>query len=270
VAAFVSVLRVPKAGSSEHEYEDAAAVLPVGEYTELLDRPVAVAVADGASESLLSRDWAHLLVENLTEHGAQDNRTLRDRAGFAAALAEASRRWAVWIADYPDRRAAAGRPVQWYELPKLERGAYATVLAARFEQVADISQSIWHAAALGDSCMFQVRGSDLLLAFPVGSAADFDNTPALVNSRGHETAIVMPQIKIETGVAESGDQFFLCTDAIAAWFLAQAEYGATPWEELYGFTRFGDNEGFLAWLTELRSDGRIRNDDVTVVHVDLG
>jgi hypothetical protein len=231
---------------------------------------VAVAVADGASESLLSRDWAHLLVENLTEHGGRDCRTLRDRAGFAAVLADTCRRWADWISDYPDRRAAAGRPIQWYEAPKLERGAYATVLAARFEEEAASRQSVWYAAALGDSCLFQVRGADLLLAFPVDSAADFDNSPALVNSRGHDAATLAPRIDVVTGVADSGDQFFLCTDAIAAWFLTEAEHGRAPWEELYDFTRSEDTEGFLVWLSELRADGRIRNDDVTVVHVDLG
>lgn len=270
MAAYVSVLRVPKAGSSEHECEDAAAVLPAGEITELLDWPVSVAVSDGASESLLARDWAHLLVDHLTALGSRDERALRDRSGFATALTEATARWAKWVAGYPDDRAAAGRPVQWYELPKLEKGAYATVLAARFEDGRLGQHSVWHAAALGDSCMFQVRGSALLLAFPIDSSADFDNSPGLVNSRGHDRETLAARVDLMAGSAEFGDQFFLCTDALAAWFLAEAEQGGTPWQQLYDFTCLGDTTGFAAWLTKLRDGGRIRNDDVTVVHVDLG
>ncbi len=270
MAAWVSVLRVPKAGSSEDECEDAAAVLPTSGAADWVEWPVSVVVADGASESLLAKDWAQHLVHSLVDLGGQDARTVRDRVGFAEAIAQASRHWSDWIAEYPDRRLAAGRPVQWYEVPKLEKGAYATVLAARFEDGSVGQRSVWCAAALGDSCLFQVRGDELLLAFPIMSAADFDSTPALVNSRGHDQTILATRVDLADGDAKFGDQFFLCTDALSAWFLGEVERGGAPWEELYDFTRVSDTVGFAKWLAALRSAGRMRNDDVTVVHVDLG
>jgi hypothetical protein len=270
MAAFVSVLRVPKAGSDEHECEDAAATMPACEYTELLHGPVSVAVADGASESLLSGNWARLLVRSVVARGVQDASVLQDRSCFAAALTEASLRWADWFAGYPARREAGGRPVQWYERPKLAKGAYATILAARFEHGPTAQRSNWYAAALGDSCLFQVRGPELIRAFPIESAADFDSTPALVNSRGHDQELLAARVAMAAGDANFGDQFFLCTDALAAWFLDEAEGGTAPWEVLYDFTRCGDTVGFVAWLGELRDAGEMRNDDVTLVHVDLG
>jgi hypothetical protein len=270
MAVFVSVLRVPKAGSDEHECEDAAATMPAGDDTVLLDGPVSVAVADGASESLLSGEWARLLVDSVVARGVEDACVLLDRSCFADALTEASLRWAEWFADYPARREARGRPVQWYEQPKLDKGAYSTILAARFDDGPTAEQSTWCAAALGDSCLFQVRGHKLIRAFPIESAADFDSTPALVNSRGHDQELLAARVGLAAGDANFGDQFFLSTDALAAWFLDEAERGAAPWEVLYDFTRCGDIAGFVAWLGERRDAGEVRNDDVTVIHVDLG
>ncbi|MEU4746791.1 hypothetical protein AB0G02_40925, partial [Actinosynnema sp. NPDC023658] len=151
--------------------------------------------------------------------------------------------------------------------PKLDRGPHAAVVAARFDT--DPSGVVrWDAAALGDSCLFHARGDRLLRAFPVESAEAFDNSPGLVNAFNRDHALLARHVRTASGVAEPGDGLFLCTDALAAWFLREAERGGRPWHVLSGFTRSGDPEGFTAWLATARAEGMVRNDDVTVVHVD--
>ncbi|GAB2967102.1 protein phosphatase 2C domain-containing protein [Saccharothrix stipae] len=261
---FTSSLRVPKHGHTPRECEDAAHVLPAaGEGTWL-----AAAVADGASESLLAGPWADLLTRTVTDAVRDDDRVLRDVDRFAAALMGAGQAWLGWLADYVAEREAAGRPIAWYEQPKLDRGPHATVLAARFDT--GPSATRWEVAALGDSCLFHTRDDRLLRAFPLESAAAFDNSPGLVNAFDRDGALLARHVRTASGVAEPGDRFFLCTDALAAWFLGAAERGDRPWHVLDEFTRSGDLDGFTAWLTTTRAEGLMRNDDVTVVHLTLG
>jgi Protein phosphatase 2C len=265
MGAFVSVFVLPKHGSSDHECEDAAAVIPTSPYDEWVNGPVSAAVSDGASESMLARDWARRVTTTVVEAVHDDPGLLHRPYGFVDATSRAVAGWADWIAGYAERRADAGRPVQWYERPKLERGAYATVLALHFD-----GDSRWWAAALGDSCLFQVRDTELLCAFPVERAGDFDTSPRLLNSRGQDRDLLADRISVVSGTAEPSDQFFLCTDALALWFLDRVEAGHRPWDEIMEYTRGGDAEEFAAWIAGQRSTGGMRNDDLTIVHLDMG
>ncbi|AXX31493.1 hypothetical protein KCV87_35125 [Actinosynnema pretiosum subsp. pretiosum] len=266
---FTTALRAPKLGSAEAECEDAHLVLPAEDPDTWRTEPVLVAVADGASESLLSGPWAALLTTGLLAHVAADPSALDAPEAFADALARAGLAWRPWLADYVARREAAGRPIAWYEQPGLDRGPHATALAARFAPDAD-GRTTWAAAALGDSCLFHTRGADLLHAFPLADAGAFDSSPGLVNALTTDTALLARHTRTASGAAEQGDQFFLCTDALAAWFLREAERGGAPWDLLAEHTRGGDPERFAAWLEAARAAGEVRNDDVTLVHVDLG
>ena len=258
-----SSLRVPKQGNTPRECEDAAHVLR-GD-----DGPVLAAVADGASESLLAGEWAELLIRSVTEAARDDDCVLRDADRFASALVGAGEAWREWLDVYVAEREADGRPIAWYEQPKLDRGPHATVLAARFAtDPAGVTR--WDVAALGDSCLFHTRADRLLRAFPIESAEAFDNAPALVNAFNRDHALLARHVRTVSGTAQAGDGFFLCTDALAAWFLRAADRGDRPWRVLADFTRSGDLDGFTAWSADARAEGLMRNDDVTVVHVDLG
>ncbi|ONI84800.1 hypothetical protein ALI22I_30395 [Saccharothrix sp. ALI-22-I] len=263
-----SSLRLPKQGNSLRECEDAAHVLPASDAAGLAG-PVFAAVADGASESLLAGEWADLLTRSVIDAAQDDECVLKDADHFATALAEAGDTWREWLAEYVAKREANGRPIAWYEEPKLDRGPHATVLAARFDTDSSGVTS-WDVAALGDSCLFHTRDDRLLRAFPVESSEAFDNSPGLVNAFNRDHALLARHVRTVSGRAERGDQFFLCTDALAAWFLREAERGNQPWDVLCEFTRSGDPDRFAAWLERTRGEGLMRNDDVTVVHVDLG
>ena len=58
----------------------------------------------------------------------------------------------------------------------------------------------------------------------------------------------------------------LVSDALACWFLVEAEKGEHPWEVLTGLTP----EVFPVWVEHLRSERVLRNDDVTLLQVDVG
>jgi hypothetical protein len=170
--------------------------------------------------------------------------------------------WGLIIETYVYDREAAGRPVKWYEQPGLARGAHATLLAGRF------AKSRWHAAALGDSCLFQVRDEHLVASFPVQTSAGFGIEPDLLNSLHQDSDLVAKRVALAEGTCEQHDQFYFCTDALAAWFLSRGEAGERPWEALRDV---GTDviPRFDIWVAEQRAHGLMRNDDVTLIRVDV-
>ncbi|WP_194909164.1 hypothetical protein [Catenulispora rubra] len=265
--AYVSRFLVPKDGHDADQCEDALVVSPLVE----CDQPIADAflavLCDGASESLLARDWARLLAEELASRVERRPRTVGSPTAAANAIAAAARGWDSWLASYLERRENGGKPVAWYEKPGLERGAYATALAVSVR--ADEKRWRWNAAALGDTCLFHVRGDRLLYAFPVSDPVDFGVTPALAGSRNHDAALLARHVKVAAGECESGDALFMATDALAAWFLTSTATGKQPWNLLREFAGREPSE-FEDFIASLRSVGDMRNDDVAFVHFDIG
>jgi hypothetical protein len=268
--AFVSTLSTPKAGSTDEECEDACAVDPVVNADEIIDLgPILACVADGASESLLSKHWARTLTAAMVRVIRLTPEVCWKAGDFAEAVQYATNEWDNWLSHYLVEREELHRPVRWYEQPGLERGAHATVLAARFgESTTDLGD--WHAGAIGDTCLFQVRDDQLIHSFPATSSLDFGSSPSLVNSKNKDLSVLARHASFASGSYVAGDQFFIGTDALAAWFLDSSEQGGRPWEPLSDVSRGGDQQEFGAWVEQERQAERMRNDDVTVVHVDLG
>jgi hypothetical protein len=266
-SAFVAQYLVPKDGHSPEQCEDAFAVLPVVVPAEQVNEPIVAVVCDGASESLLARDWAGLLAGHVAQrvHGRRGRlRSVRDAA---SAIGSAIRAWDTHLADYLARREIEGKPVAWYEQPGLERGAYATVLAVCVEPYETGWR--WRAAALGDTCLFHVRKGSEARAFPLTHALEFDTSPALANSRNTDIDLMVRNIAFAGGDCVMGDALFLATDALAAWFLREAEGGGQPWMDLRGFAD-KTLEDFAQFVDNLRTSGAMRNDDVALVHIDIG
>jgi hypothetical protein len=226
-AALCRALFVPRRGSTADEYEDAFAADPAaGRF----------AVADGASESSFAGPWARLLVEGF----------VRPAPGW---LAAARQSWAARV---------DGRALPWYAEAKRDAGAFATFLGLV------LAAGRWHALAVGDTCLFQMRRDELVAAFPLGRSADFGNRPRLIGSR--PPADPAAEAHAEGGGAwEAGDRFLLMTDALAQWFLRRHEAGGRPWEELSGLAE----TAFADWVDERRRGDGLRNDDVTVVMIDV-
>jgi hypothetical protein len=263
-----------KEGSSATEYEDAWQVLPhTGD--EVPGDWVAVAVADGATESLLARQWAAMMADEFAVASA----ATRDAYFFAETALALSARWPAVVDSYIADRENAARPLRWYERPGIEKGAFATLLALQVNidsQLMDCAgtqtdpgalQVIggWSSAAIGDTCLFHVRGGQLKVAFPLSESANFDTSPALLGSCDADPEPIVDHVRFAEGTVAEGDDLFVCTDALAAWFLTRAEEGGRPWETLRDFAEIG----FAEWVSEARRTGGLHNDDVTLVHVDI-
>lgn len=251
--ASVTTLWVPRAGSNVAQYEDAFYPRTDGARHA---RRLRFAVADGASESMLSGLWADLLVRTWCK-------ARRRRLPQILELAKGA--WEVELAAYLEDRDRNDRPIQWFEEPGLEKGAFATLLGVAFATDHGHARGQWEAIAVGDSCLFQVRAGDLLSAFPIKSSTEFDSTPKLVPSRVADAERVLAAVDTERGEWRSGDTFFLATDAVAAFFLASYESGGAPWEALAPVGA----EAFPGFVAGLRGDRSLRNDDVTVMRIEV-
>ncbi len=59
------------------------------------------------------------------------------------------------------------------------------------------------------------------------------------------------------------------TDALAAWFLAQAEQGERPWSIIRDLDTCDQANEFADVVSDLRTSRLLRNDDVTLIRIDV-
>lgn len=244
-------LLAPKGGNRPDECEDAARAVYPQRIGASGRRTVRVAVADGASESAFAREWAAVLTDAFVDrpldlHGLTE-------ASFTGWLAAAQ---AEWHAGVPWDR------VPWHGEAKARAGAFATLLGLTVGAAPDDPGRLrWQAVAVGDSCLFIVRGGRLWLSFPLEDAAQFDNTPALVCSNPANAGELWRSVRCSGGRCEAGDLFILASDALAGWFLAGNAAGEQPWETLLTLQASAWDD----WVEEQRREGVMRNDDTTAV-----
>ena len=251
-------LRVQKAGNSFEECEDWHHPPGNGEeeaYFELEPGSRAnIALADGATEGVLSVNWAELLTKIFCRSGMTD---------YANYTRRVYRAWQSWLTDYLKKRERF-KPLKWYEEPGLQRGAFSTLLGISYVQTSG-SRKKWVSLAIGDSCVFQVRENQLIESFPVKSPEDFSNRPLLINSKTPESA----DPALFCGEYESGDLFFLATDALSEWFLKSWIEEKRPWDKLVAFNLTDSHKRFSDWIEVLRSEKLMKNDDVTLIIIEV-
>ena len=219
------------------------------------------AVSDGASESAFAREWANALVEAFVAQ-PPETRGLTEKS-----LNE-------WLAT-PQEQWRSGVPwdrLPWYGEAKARAGAFATLLGLTFGSAPDDSQRLsWHALAVGDSCLFVVRDARLCLSFPMDKAYQFDDSPALICSNPENAGELWRDVRRCSGECAAGDLFILATDALACWFLAQNADGQKPWQTLLDLDPSGweDPSKWDPWVGEQRRGGFMRNDDTTLVIIEV-
>jgi hypothetical protein len=231
---------LPKEGHKPDEYEDAFAA-KLGRF----------AIADGASESSFACLWAKLLVEGFV--GSKETKVTQSW------LNPLRQRWGTEV---------DGIDLEWYGEEKRLLGAFATFLGLILKKPRNGRNGRWKAIAIGDSCLFQVRQDQLIHIFPVRRSGDFGNRPLLLGSRSASGKGVISLAKLQIGKWKSGDRFLLMTDALAEWFLRRHEKQHKPWQSL---VRCLDqaNAGLTGFVEQLRNEKEIKNDDVTLLVIDL-
>jgi hypothetical protein len=228
----------PKAGSAEDEYEDA--FWPARDL-DLRLRGFRCALGDGATESSFSGPWARILVRAFCRRKLNGRQSERRLHALGAA----------W------RHEITAGPLPWYAEEKLEQGAFSTLLGV---QVLDTGT--WRASAIGDTCAFQVRGPDVLSAFPLERSEQFSSSPVLISSVPRYNRVLAEHRHETCGTWRRGDSFLLMTDAIACWYLRCMETGQVP-----AIPR--RRASFRPWLAKLRAAGAVRNDDTTIMRVEM-
>lgn len=243
---------ISKKGHRPDENEDAWAVRQT-------DDAVFAAVADGATESAYAGRWADALARCLTEpepwHAwlnteSPPSEEIREQIDHART---------VW-AESVDASESAIDDVPWYVSAKREQGAFATMLGLALfsaESATGDDTGRLFAASVGDCGLFQALSPHEytgeppeFLAWPHEDPEMFTNRPELISSRASRSGA---EIQFQAVDWTPGDVFMLATDAVAAWLLR--EEPALP---------TSDDEAD-AWLRDAQSDGRLRNDDSTIV-----
>lgn len=247
------VFWTPKEGNSEAEYEDAFHPPNV---RDRKGRILRFAVADGASEGMLSGPWAKILVRAFCRAAPRPT-----PSSARHIIARACDSWETWKAAYLQKREEAGRPVQWWEEQGISTGPFSTLLGAAFLLREGSDKGRWDAVAMGDTCLFEVDDGMLKTSFPVKTSTEFGSRPVLISSEPKRNAQYLGHIVGTGGTFTRGERFYLMTDALSAWFLREAELGEKPWERLDDLSQ----ETFLELVGSLRLEGRMRNDDVTLI-----
>jgi hypothetical protein len=227
-----------KRGNAPEEFEDATAGDPDSG---------CFAVADGAAESSFATSWARLLVNAYVA----DPWYRRDPNCWLAKLRQ---QWGNEV---------DGHELPWYAEEKRQQGAYATFLGVTFRNKG--LRQRWFAVAAGDCCLFQVGRSGLCTAFPLIRSDDFNCRPTLIGSRPESLPALLQRL---SGRASPGDRFYLMTDALSQWFLREYEQGQQPWDSIDRIAVDSPNS-FTNWITELRDNRLLRNDDTTLLRVEL-
>ncbi len=242
-------LWLPKAGNTVEEYEDAC--WPLRSVNREL-RAFRCAVADGATEASFSASWARLLIRAYCTGQWGGRRMFRTLGRLQT----------VW------RQELDALQLSWYAEEKLRSGAFASLLGFTLIAPGEEYAGGWMAEAVGDSCLFQVRSDDVITAFPMSCAAAFNSRPHLIGSTAASNEHLLEHERKTRGGWEPGDTFYLMTDALACWFLNRVEAGDRSWLEL-AIAGAGGQPSFAAWIGQLREERLIRNDDVTLLRVDV-
>lgn len=233
---------VPRTGSGNGEYEDAASI-------SAEEWPVCAAVADGATESMFSRAWAEILARRLVDQSATTPEAFEDR------LPDWQQEWKGAIRERSEER-------PWYVAAKVAEGSFATLLGLSLR-----AGGQWQAVSVGDCCLFQVRKGALVQSWPYERPDAFTTRPALVPSHS-DRAVPLPETT--SGTWHPQDTFLLATDAVAAWLLGgtSSEGAGSSWDPTVAAG--WNEETFHRAVETARAGGSLRNDDATllVLHVD--
>ncbi len=247
-------LWAPKAGNSQAEYEDASRVV----YPHLPAPGGGVAravVSDGASESAFARSWAAILADAF----AAKPLALSSLSGPALAnwLEPCQKRW---------REAVPWQRLPWHGETKARNGAMSALLGVSFQEKKNRRNLSWQAVAVGDCCLFVIHGNALVLSFPIGDAAQFNNTPPMICSNPANNQGLWSRVSQISGECRPGDRFILASDALAYWILREQEHGRQPWQTLM---RLNPGEQWESWLHNRRAERTMRNDDATLLIIEV-
>lgn len=241
----------PKAGNRPEECEDASRVsYPYGV------GPARIALCDGASESAFAREWAQIIADAFV-HSPLD----LDNLDWPSA--------ALWLKPCQEQwdSAVPWDRIPWHGEAKTRAGAMATLLGMTVDLApSDSGAYQWQAVAVGDCCLFIVRDDDIAVSFPLEESRQFNITPALICSNPANNGELWSHLSQRRGECQPGDMILLASDALACWMFQERESGGRPWETLLALST---DEEWEDWVRARRSERAMRNDDTTLIAIEV-
>lgn len=238
------VFRLSKDPDQPSGYQDACAV----------DAEQGIAaIADGVSSALFSGPWAEIL----TEAAVAENPDPGDPEAFAWWLQNQRQKW-------PSRIDTSS--LAWFQRAKLPTGAFSTLLWLQVSELDSAQPGSFggfrfRAHAIGDSCLFHLRGGELVRSFPLQSSAEMQADPIVLGSIDLKRDQYLQFATIDE-VCYGGDQLILCTDALAEWALQHYESGEPPiWDDFWQMS----DEDWRAGILWLRQERQMKTDDTTML-----
>ncbi len=228
------------------EYQDAFA----------LDAERGVAtVADGVASAVYSGSWARILTRAVVSNPT----ILEDRDRFHAWLAEHRTAWRGEI-DLDN--------VPWFVKPRIcSDGAMTTLLwiqllpARAQDQSGDGNGYLLRSFAIGDCCLFHLRGREQLRSFPIDNSQAFGLDPKVIRSVD-QSQDTLAQFQMREDECLPGDLLVLTSDALAQWAVNCWEAGEpTDWEKFWDMSQDDWCEEILA----MRRGKLVRYDDTTLL-----
>jgi hypothetical protein len=234
----------PKRGSQPRECEDAVAIN---------QKRMVFAVVDGATEAYDSRRWARLFAKTWVRIDPPPLK-MSDFEPFVRDLGcRLHRRWSK-------------SKLPWYAEEKALGGSFLAFLVLKCE----LQESVlnWRAAALGDCCLIQRNGREVVASFPLQKSEEFGIDPMLLPSLVSKQRQAFDLVRHSMGILSPGDDLLLMSDAVACWFLRQYEEGMTDIVRVFDkLTSDDDQVGLLNFFEDLRNNHEIKNDDIGLIRI---
>ena len=206
------------------------------------------AVADGATEAFDARNWAERLAHNwVSSDSALTPETFNDWVAAEGLALHSS--WNQLT-------------LPWYAEEKARNGSFAAFVGVQLDLRTEAPS--WQAIALGDACLLHCRNGTLLKSLPIANSEEFNSAPLLVASDPANYKSNVQSLVIESGSCENKDVLFLLSDAAAAWYLQRFEQN-----EFSDVFEDNDNDALAGLFESERAAGRIRNDDIAVMRLEI-
>lgn len=238
----------PKDPQHPDQYEDASSYRLLHGKSRR-DATLTLAVADGASEAVLSGTWSKILVDTFVNRPPKGG-----RSGFRTGWWEKAQK------AFKEQLDISSLP--WYAVDKLANGSLAT-----FGGVAIFLSDHQFAIVGHGDVVIVLDREDGLDIYPrsLHTAEAFGNRPALVSTL--EPPVIDGRIQNRHSLPRGGCTFLLMTDALGAWFVA--EHTKSPDNALRQLNSFEDHAAFASFVEASRASKAMRTDDVTLVRLRL-
>lgn len=241
----LDIFRYPKDPERPQQFEDDADF----HYFQRSPREkqLVLAVADGATEAILSAVWARALVNSYVRRPAGKKYAMRPDW------------WDVAREEFKNNLDITQLP--WYAIEKLANGSFATFGGMTIYW----PERQYSVAGYGD-VVIAIADQDDVIVYPqsLQNASNFSNRPSLVGT------VTRPEekgnLQNRRNLPRSECSIYLMTDAIGAWFVGELSKGKS--EAIKQVNAF-EASSFATFVDNASLNRLMRTDDVALIRLRL-